>query len=101
MGSEEPGSQDGDFHLGAAVYSSDSPEIGKLSRLIVGKDDLTLRAFVVKESRRFSGHLISPGSWLLADEVTVPRSEVGSVSRDRIGLKLTAGAVRRPPPAPT
>jgi sporulation protein YlmC with PRC-barrel domain len=98
MGSNEPGSQDGDFHLGATVYSSDGTEIGTLSRLIVGKDDLTLKAFVVKESRRFSGHLISPGSWLLADEVTVPRSEVGSVSHGRIDLKLPATDVRKLPP---
>jgi sporulation protein YlmC with PRC-barrel domain len=98
VASTQPGAHDGDFHLGAAVYSSDGTEIGKLSRLIVGKDDLTLKAFVVKESRRFSGHLISPGSWLLADEVTVPRSDVGSVSHDRIDLRLTAADVRKLPP---
>ena len=98
MGTNEPGTQDEDFHLGAAIYSSDGTEIGKLSRLIVDKDALTLRAFVTKESRRFTGHLLSPGSWLLADEVTVPRSEVKSVSHDRIVLKLTAAAVRKLPP---
>ena len=98
MGSNEPGSQDEDFHLGAAVYSSDGTEVGKLSRLIVGKADLMLKAFVAKESRRFSGHLLSPGSWLLADEVIVPRNEVGSVSHDRIALKLTAADVRKLPP---
>jgi sporulation protein YlmC with PRC-barrel domain len=96
--SNEPISGDEDFHLGAAVYSSDGTEIGKLSRLIVDKAALTLRAFVAKESRRFSGHLLSPGSWMLADEVVVPRDVVSSVSHDRIVLKLTAGDVRKLPP---
>ena len=98
MGINEPASGDEDFHLGTAIYSSDGTEIGKLSRLIVDKDALTLRAFVAKESRRFSGHLLSPGSWMLADEVVVPRDDVGSVSHDRIVLKLTSGDVRKLPP---
>lgn len=98
MSINEPASHDEDFHLGAAVYSSDGAEIGKLSRLIVDKNDLALRAFAVKESRRFSGHLLSPGSWMLADELTVPRSEVGSVTHERIVLKLTSAAVRKLPP---
>ena len=98
MGSDQPVSQDEDFHLGAAVHSSDGTEIGTLSRLIVGKEDLKLRAFVVKESRRFSGHLISPGSWMLGDEVIVPRSEVSSISHDRVVLRLTANDVRNLPP---
>lgn len=98
MGSNQPASRDEDFHLGTAIYSSDGTEIGKLSRLIVDKEALTLRAFVAKESRRFSGHLLSPGSWLLADEVVVPRNGVSSVSHDRIVLKLTAGDVRKLPP---
>jgi sporulation protein YlmC with PRC-barrel domain len=98
MDINERGSQDEDFHLGAVVYSSDGAEIGKLSRLIVDRNDLTLRAFAVRESRRFSGHLLSPGSWLLADELTVPRSEVSSVTHERIALKLTAANVRRLPP---
>jgi sporulation protein YlmC with PRC-barrel domain len=98
VGSNEPPSGDEDFHLGTAIYSSDGTEIGKLSRLIVDKDALTLRAFVAKESRRFSGHLLSPGSWMLADEVVVPRDDVGSVSHDRIVLKLTSGDVRKLPP---
>jgi len=62
VGSNQPASRDEDFHLGTAIYSSDGAEIGKLSRLIVDKEALTLRAFVAKESRRFSGHLLSPGS---------------------------------------
>ena len=98
MGAHEASLQDEDFHLGAAIYSSDGTEIGKLSRLLVDKGDLRLKAFVAKESRQFSGHLLSPGSWMLADEVLVPRSEVGSVSHDRIVLKVTAAEVRKLPP---
>jgi sporulation protein YlmC with PRC-barrel domain len=98
MGSNETGLKDEDFHLGAAVYSSDGTEIGKLSRLIVGKDDLTLKALVAKESRGFSGHLLSPGSWLLADEVVCPVDVVSSVARERIVLKLTTAEVRKLPP---
>lgn len=94
MSADQPGSQDEDFHLGAAVHSSDGTEIGTLSRLILGKDDLTLKAFVVKENRRFTGHLLSPGSWLLADEVIVPRGDVSSISRERVVLNLTANNVR-------
>jgi len=97
VGSDRSGSRDDDFHLGAAVDSSDGTEIGTLSRLIVGKGDLTLKAFVVKENRRFSGHLLSPGSWLLADEVIVPRGEAGSVSHERVVLRLTANDVRNLP----
>jgi sporulation protein YlmC with PRC-barrel domain len=98
VGSTETGSRDEDFHLGAAVESTDGTDIGKLTGLIVDKDSLALRAFVVKESRRFTGHLLSPGSWLLADEVVVPRGEVSSMSHDRIVLKLTAADVRKLPP---
>jgi sporulation protein YlmC with PRC-barrel domain len=98
VASTETGSPDEDFHLGAAIESSDGTEIGKLSGLIVDKDSLSLRAFVVKESRRFTGHLLSPGSWLLTDEVIVPRGEASSVSHDRIVLKLTAAEVRKLPP---
>jgi len=98
VGTNESDSQDEDFHLGAAIHSSDGIEIGKLSRLIVDKTSLTLRAFVAKESRRFTGHLLSPGSWLLADEVIVPRSAVSSVTHERIVLTLTAAGVRKLPP---
>jgi len=83
-----------DFHMGAAVYSSDGQEIGTLSRLLVDKESLGLKALVAKESRRFSGHLLSPGSFLLADELIVPRDAVASITHDRIGLKLSASEVR-------
>jgi sporulation protein YlmC with PRC-barrel domain len=97
VASDQSTSSAGDFHLGAAVDSSDGIEIGTLSRLIVGKEDLALKALVVKESRRFSGHLLSPGSWLLADEVTVQLGDAGSVTRERVVLKLTANEVRSLP----
>lgn len=84
-----------DFHMGAAVYSSDGQEIGTLSRLLVDKETLGLKALVAKESRRFSGHLLSPGSFLLADEVIVPRDAVESISHERIDLRLTASEVRK------
>ena len=83
-----------DFHMGAAVYSSDGRHVGTLSRLLVDKENLALKALVAKESRRFSGHLLSPGSFLLADELIVPRDAVESISHDRIDLKLNANAVR-------
>jgi sporulation protein YlmC with PRC-barrel domain len=92
--SHEPKLTGKDFHIGAAIYSSDGREIGKLQRLIVDKESLGLRAIVAKESRRFSGHLLSPGSFLLTDELIVPRDAVQSISHDRIDLKLSAGEVR-------
>jgi sporulation protein YlmC with PRC-barrel domain len=79
------------------VDSSDGTEIGTLSRLIVGREDLSLKALVIKENRRFSGHLLSPGSWLLADEVIVPRGEASAVSHDRVVLRLAANQVRKLP----
>jgi sporulation protein YlmC with PRC-barrel domain len=80
--------------MGAAVHSSDGHEIGTLARLLVEKEGLDLIALVVKESRRFSGHMLSPGSFLLADELIVPRDAVESISHDRIDLKLSGGEVR-------
>ena len=80
--------------MGAAVYSSDGKEIGTLSSLIVDQKNLNLKALVAKESRRFTGHLLSPGSFLLADEVIVPHDKVKSISHDRIDLNLSASEVR-------
>ena len=58
-----------DFHLGATVYSSDGREIGTLRRVLVDSTDYELKAVVVKETHSFSGHLLSPGSMVLVDEV--------------------------------
>jgi sporulation protein YlmC with PRC-barrel domain len=85
------------FHLGADVRSSDGVEVGKLAHVLVGAD-YSLQALVIKESRRFSGHLFSPGSMLLVDEFIVPKDAAGRVTRDEIELTLSAAEVRRLPP---
>ena len=85
------------FHLGAEVRSSDGVDVGKLVHVLVGPE-YGLQALVIKESRRFSGHLFSPGSMLVSDEFIVPKDAVANVSRDRIDLTLPASDVRRLPP---
>ena len=85
------------FHLGAEVRSSDGVEVGRLVHVLVGPD-YALQALVIKESRRFSGHLFSPGSMLIADEFIVPKDAAAKVTHDRIELTLTAADVRRLPP---
>ena len=85
------------FHLGAEVRSSDGVEVGRLVHVLVGPD-YALQALVIKESRRFSGHLFSPGSMLIADEFIVPKDAAAKVTHDRIELTLAAADVRRLPP---
>ena len=85
------------FHLGAEVRSSDGKEVGKLVHVLVGPD-YELKALVIKESGRFSGHLISPGSMLLSDELVVPKDAAARVTRDRIDLSLSSADVRGLPP---
>jgi sporulation protein YlmC with PRC-barrel domain len=87
-----------DFRLGAAVYSSDDKEVGKLHRVLVDEDDYELKALVVKESRRFSGQSLSPGSMLVNDELVVPKQAVKAASSDRIDLAYSAPQIRRLPP---
>ncbi len=82
------------FHLGAAVYSSDAKHVGKLVHVLVDSN-YQLRSLVVKESRVFSGHALSPGSLLLADEFIVPKDAVNALTHDRVDLKLSAAEVRR------
>lgn len=84
---------DEDFHLGAAVVSSDGREIGKLVHLLVGPE-YGLRALVVKESAAFTGHGFSPGSYLVNDEFVVPVDAARSVRHDRVELSLSSGDVR-------
>jgi sporulation protein YlmC with PRC-barrel domain len=86
-----------EFHLGAEVRSSDGKDVGKLVHVLVSPD-YGLRALVIKESSRFSGHLFSPGSMLLVDEFIVPPEAVTRPTRDRIDLKLTAAEIRLLPP---
>jgi hypothetical protein len=88
---------DEDFHLGALVRSSDGREVGKLVHLLVGAE-YELRALVVKESPSFSGHHLTPGSLLLADEFIVPKDAATKVTHDEIELSLAAADVRRLPP---
>lgn len=83
-----------DFHLGAAVYSSDDRHVGSLVHVLVDSD-YGLRSVVVKETGLFSGHHLSPGSFLIADEFIVPRRAVKSVTHDRVDLGLSANQVRR------
>jgi sporulation protein YlmC with PRC-barrel domain len=92
------GAKTKDFHLGAPVYASDGTHVGELEGTLVDKDSLELKALVVKEDGRFSGHFLRPGSMLLTDELVVPLAAVGSASHDRVDLKLTASRLRKLPP---
>jgi len=85
------------FHLGAEVRSSDGQEVGKLAHVLVGPD-YGLRALVIKESGRFSGHQFSPRSLLVNDEFIVPKDSVTTATEDRIDLSLSASDIRRLPP---
>lgn len=83
-----------DFHLGARVTASDGKEIGSLVHLLVDAG-YGLKAIVVKETGHFSGGWLSPGSFLVADELIVPRDAVRSVERDRVELSISSADVRR------
>ena len=83
-----------DLHLGAALYSSDGKHVGKLVHVLVDPD-YRLKGLVVRESPGFSGHLLSPGSLLVADEFVVPKDAIKDVSRERIDLEATAADARR------
>lgn len=84
-----------DFHLGAAVRSVDGTEVGQLVHVLVAGDDYEVKAIVVKENRRFSGHWLSPGSMLMNDEFIVPRDAISGVAHDRLDLSLHDAEVRR------
>jgi sporulation protein YlmC with PRC-barrel domain len=94
VGDEEAALKAEDLHLGAAVYSSEGKHVGKLVHVLVD-GDYRLKGLVVKESGLFSGHLLSPGSLLVADELIVPRDAVAAVTRERIDLKASSAEVRR------
>jgi sporulation protein YlmC with PRC-barrel domain len=85
------------FHLGAVIISSDGKEVGKLVHVLVDSD-YELQALVIKESGRFSGHMFSPGSMLLNDELIVPKDAAGRVTHDQIDLTLSSADVRKLPP---
>lgn len=86
-----------DFHLGAEVVAGDAVEVGRLVHVLVDAD-YTLQALVVKEGASFSGQLLAPGSFLVADEVIVPKDAVKAVTRERVDLGMTSADVRRLPP---
>jgi sporulation protein YlmC with PRC-barrel domain len=87
-----------DFHLGAAVHSSDGRSVGTLHRMVVDQDSWEPHRLVVKESPGFSGQVLALAAGLVADELVVPLSAVTQVSRDRIDLSLTSREVRALPP---
>src|SRR5206468_3140888 len=86
------------YRLGLDVGSSDDAHVGSPQALIVDRDNFQPHALVVMETKRFSGHLLSPGSALLTDEIAVPLDGVASITDDRIELKLTAAQIRQLPP---
>jgi sporulation protein YlmC with PRC-barrel domain len=87
-----------DFHLGAAVYSSDGKHVGAARRTLVDESDFKLHALVVEESKVFKGHLLAPGALGLEDDLVVPIGFVRNVTHDRIDLFLTSAEVRHLPP---
>lgn len=86
-----------DFHLGADVYSNDGQHIGRLVHVLVD-GEYRLVSLVVKENGRFSGHLLSPSSFLLNDEFIVPKAAARSVTHDRVELAMGAADARHLPP---
>lgn len=87
-----------DFHLGAAVFSSDGKHLGALHRVIVNRDTWEPSQIIVKETRRFSGHFFAPGAGLITDDIIVPLAALAHVQHDRVELSLTSEEVRRLPP---
>jgi sporulation protein YlmC with PRC-barrel domain len=87
-----------DFHPGARVETKDGKHVGSLHRLVIDRESWDLREIIVKETERFSGHLLAPGSGLLIDDVIVPLEALVSVTHDKILLSVTAAEVRVMPP---
>ena len=80
------------------MFTSDGKHVGTLESVLVGGDDYSLKALIVKESPDFSGFTRSPESWLLADEVAVPRDGVREVTHERVDLELGSADLRKLPP---
>lgn len=91
-------SEQSDLRLGAEVWSSDNKHIGDLAAVVARKETFQPEALIVRESRWFTGHLLSPGSALLLDEVAVPLGAVDQITRERVELALSADQVRGLPP---
>jgi sporulation protein YlmC with PRC-barrel domain len=86
------------FHLGADVYSLDEQHVGTLLSAVVDETSLELQALVVKETKRFAGTLLAPGTSMMNDELLVPAYVVARLARDRVELSLTAAQLRGLPP---
>jgi sporulation protein YlmC with PRC-barrel domain len=83
-----------DFHLGARVVASDGKDIGELAHVLVDSD-YSLKGIVGRESGRFSGRWLSPGSMLVANEFIVPRDAIRSVDHDRVELRTSSAGARK------
>jgi hypothetical protein len=66
--------------------------------LVIDRETWDLKEIIVKETEWFSGHVFSPGSGLLIDDVIVPLEAVASVTHDNVRLSATVAEVRRMPP---
>jgi sporulation protein YlmC with PRC-barrel domain len=88
----------GDFHLGAAVHSSDGRHVGSLQRIVVDQESWEPHQIVVKETAWFSGHALAVAAGLPTDDLLVPFDAIARADPDRIDLSLTAAQVRRLPP---
>ena len=87
-----------EFHPGTDVFSEDGQHVGTLGSTVVDEHSLELQAVVVKESKRFAGTLLSPGTAMMSDELLVPANLVKRLDRSRVELRLTADQLRRLPP---
>ena len=87
-----------EFRPGAEVYSQDDQHVGTLLSTVVDDQSLELQAIVVKETKRFAGTLLAPGTALMNDELLVPVGQVSNLERERVKLNLTADQLRRLPP---
>jgi sporulation protein YlmC with PRC-barrel domain len=87
-----------DFHLGAAVQTSDGHHAGTLQRMVVDGESWDPHALIVHETEWFSGRVLAPGSGLLVSEVIVPLDAVASVTPQQVLLNLDKRATRGLPP---
>ncbi|HEV1996728.1 MAG TPA: hypothetical protein VGR61_01170 [Candidatus Dormibacteraeota bacterium] len=87
-----------DFHPGAEVFSQDDQHVGALHSTVIDEQSMELQAVVIKESKRFAGTLLAPGTAMMNDQLLVPAGVVKRLDRARVELTLTADQLRRLPP---
>jgi sporulation protein YlmC with PRC-barrel domain len=87
-----------DFHLGAAVHTSDGHHAGTLERIVVDAESWDPHALIVRETEWFSGRVLAPGAGMMVAEVIVPLDAIAAVSRADIRLTLDKRATRALPP---